>query len=132
MPKAEGLSLPFEDAGHIRSDLLETIPYEGNEQTIRLHYPEFSAVCPFSGLPDIAVVDVSYIPSDRIIELKSLKYYYVSFRNVGIYQEDATDRIYKDLKSVLDPRALYVRTEYNVRGGIGAVCEMGNKAKEEK
>ena len=132
MPKAEGLFLPFEDHSHIRPDLLEILPYEGEEQTIHLKYPEFSAVCPFSGLPDVASVYVSYIPKDRIVELKSLKYYYMSFRNVGIYQEDVTNRIYKDLTSLLDPQSLYIETIYNVRGGIKTTCEIGQKIKEEK
>ncbi|MDD3095918.1 MAG: preQ(1) synthase [Candidatus Neomarinimicrobiota bacterium] len=130
MPKAEGLTLAFETADKIRTDLLETLPYKGGEQIIRLNYPEFSALCPFSGLPDIAEIDIVYSPADRIIELKSLKYYFLSFRNVGIYQEDMTDRIYRDLKKILIPRTFYVKTRYNIRGGIGAVCEMGEKAKE--
>ena len=127
MPKAEGLSLPFEDHSHIRADLLETIPYEGEDQTIHLDYPEFSAVCPFSGLPDVAVVTVSYVPSDKIVELKSLKYYYISFRNVGIYQEDMTNRIYQDLNQLLNPKKLYIKTIYNIRGGIETTCEIGTK-----
>lgn len=94
-----------------------------------MNYPEFSAVCPFSGLPDIAIIDVSYMPKDKIVELKSLKYYYLSYRNVGIYQEDMTNRIYQDLKELLDPQELYIRTLYNIRGGIETVCEIG-KIKE--
>jgi 7-cyano-7-deazaguanine reductase len=132
MPRAEGLTLNFEDTDKIRTDLLETLPYKGGEQRISLNYPEFSALCPFSGLPDIAEIDIVYVPSDRIIELKSLKYYFVSFRNVGIYQEDMTDRIYKDLKKTLKPRTLYIKTRYNIRGGIAAVCEIGDKAKEQE
>jgi 7-cyano-7-deazaguanine reductase len=125
MPKAEGLALPFEDHSHIRPDLLETLPYEGEDQLIHMDYPEFSAVCPFSGLPDIATVSVSYIPTDKIVELKSLKYYYLSYRNVGIYQEDMTNRLYNDLKALLNPKSLYIKTLYNVRGGIETVCEIG-------
>ena len=127
MPKAEGLTLPFEDHSHIRPDLLETLPYKGEDQTIHLDYPEFSAVCPFSGLPDVATVYISYVPMDKIVELKSLKYYYISFRNVGIYQEDMTNRIYQDLKELLNPKKLYIQTIYNVRGGIETTCEIGEK-----
>ena len=127
MPKAEGLSLAFEDQSHIRPDLLETLPYKGEDQTVHLSYPEFSAVCPFSGLPDVAIIDVSYVPNNKIVELKSLKYYYVSFRNVGIYQEDMTNRIYQDLKILLEPKSLYIKTTYNIRGGIETVCEIGKK-----
>jgi 7-cyano-7-deazaguanine reductase len=127
MPKAEGLSLAFEDQSHIRPDLLKTLPYKGEDQAIHLNYPEFSAVCPFSGLPDVAIIDVSYVPNNKIVELKSLKYYYVSFRNIGIYQEDMTNRIYQDLKALLDPKILYIKTTYNIRGGIETVCEIGKK-----
>lgn len=130
MPQAEGLILSFEGTEQIRTDLLETLPYDGGKQVVTLNYPEFSAVCPFSGLPDIAEIDIVYVPEEKIIELKSLKYYFVSFRNVGIYQEDMTNRIYRDLKKTLKPRTLYIRTRYNVRGGIEAVCEIGEKAKE--
>ncbi|MCK4530905.1 MAG: NADPH-dependent 7-cyano-7-deazaguanine reductase QueF [Candidatus Marinimicrobia bacterium] len=127
MPKAEGIKLPFGDQGQIRPDLLETLPYEGEDQTIHLNYPEFSAVCPFSGLPDIATIMITYVPSDKIVELKSLKYYYISFRNVGIYQEDMTNRIYQDMKKILKPQSLYIKTIYNIRGGIETVCEIGKK-----
>ncbi len=127
MPKAEGIKLPFGDQDQIRPDLLETLPYKGEDQTIHLNYPEFSAVCPFSGLPDIATIMINYVPSDKIVELKSLKYYYISFRNVGIYQEDMTNRIYQDMKKVLKPKSLYIKTIYNIRGGIETVCEIGKK-----
>ena len=127
MPKAEGLTLNFKDQSHIRPDLLETLPYDGVDQTVHLDYPEFSAVCPFSGLPDVARVFISYVPSTKIVELKSLKYYFISFRNVGIYQEDMTNRIYKDLKALLEPKKLYIKTIYNVRGGIETTCEIGKK-----
>jgi len=126
MVKAEGLSLPFYGPEAIRADMLEPIDYHGNEQTITLEYPEFSAVCPYSGLPDIAHITIEYIPNKKIIELKSLKYYFVSYRNVGIYQEDMTDRVYKDLKKVLNPQKLRVTTLYNVRGGIETRCVMGS------
>ncbi len=124
MPEADGKTFPFNDHSSIRSDFLETIEYNGNRQEITYRTDEFSAVCPFSGLPDIGRVDIVYIPRKKLVELKSLKYYFISFRNVGIYQEAATDRIYKDLFRVLDPYFLKVKTEYNVRGGIASECVM--------
>ena len=124
MPAAEGKSFDFESEESIKTGFLETIEYTGNPQTITYETEEFSAVCPFSGLPDIAMVTVEYIPGKRIIELKSLKYYYTSYRNVGIYQEAATDRIYRDLLDILQPRSLKVTTVYNIRGGILATCVM--------
>ncbi|MCK5520411.1 MAG: NADPH-dependent 7-cyano-7-deazaguanine reductase QueF [Candidatus Marinimicrobia bacterium] len=125
MPQAEGLSIKFDSHDRIQAELLETLPYEGEEQLIEMDYPEFSAVCPFSGLPDIALVTIRYIPTDKIVELKSLKYYFISYRNVGIYQEDMTNKVYRDLKKLLEPKALEVQTIYNIRGGIETTCTIG-------
>ena len=122
MPKAEGRIFRFETEKSINPKLLETIQYTGGKQLIEYKTKEFSAVCPFSGLPDIGEVIIRYIPSKKIIELKSLKYYFISFRNVGIYQEKATDRIFKDIKKLIRPKYLYVETVYNTRGGIDARC----------
>ena len=85
---------------------------------------EFSAVCPFSGLPDIADLTLRYIPSNQCIELKSLKYYIMSFRSVGIFQEHATARVAEDLQRVLHAKVLTVTTTYNVRGGFETTCSV--------
>ena len=124
MPVAEGLTLDFTDEAAIRVDLLETFPYEGNPQKINYTTNEFSAVCPFSGLPDVAQVKIDYEPNKKIVELKSLKYYLTSFRNVGIYQEHVTNRLFDDLKKLLEPSALKITTVYNTRGGIDATCSV--------
>ncbi|MGE0439490.1 MAG: preQ(1) synthase [Gemmatimonadales bacterium] len=118
MAKAEGRSIPFVDPDQIDVEILETFPYEGPEQEIVTETTEFSAVCPYSGLPDFARLTITYVPGDRCIELKSLKYYITSYRSVGIYQEHATARIAEDLFRVVAPRRLVVRTVYNVRGGF--------------
>ena len=122
MPTPEGQVVPFDDEATISPQALDTFPYNGVEQEVVCETDEFSAVCPYSGLPDIARVKVTYVPSDRCVELKSLKYYYLSFRTVGIYQEHVTDRILRDLRRLLSPRRLCVETEYNVRGGIHTTC----------
>ena len=121
---AEGRILDFEGEDKIRTDLLETFPYEGPRQRICYDTREFSAVCPYSGLPDYAQLVLEYIPDKTIVELKSLKYYIVSYRNVGIFQEPATARLYRDLEALLQPQFLCVRTVYNTRGGIDATCEV--------
>jgi 7-cyano-7-deazaguanine reductase len=121
---AEGRILDFEGEDKIRTDLLETFPYEGPRQRICYETREFSAVCPYSGLPDYAQLVLEYIPAKTIVELKSLKYYIVSYRNVGIFQEPATARLYRDLEALLQPQFLCVRTVYNTRGGIDATCEV--------
>ncbi|MDH4225732.1 MAG: preQ(1) synthase [Deltaproteobacteria bacterium] len=121
---AEGRILEFDGPEKIAVHLLKTFPYSGPRQKILYETREFSAVCPFSGLPDYACFSLEYIPAEHIVELKSLKYYIVSYRNVGIFQEPATARLYQDLHSLLAPQWLKVKTVYNVRGGIDATCEV--------
>ena len=101
MATAEGRTVPFTGPEAIDAAVLETFPYDGPEQEIVTTTREFSAVCPFSGLPDIADLTVRYIPGDRCVELKSLKYYIMSYRSVGIFQEHATARIAEDLQKLL-------------------------------
>ena len=122
MATAEGRTIPFVGPEEIDIAVLETFGYEGPEQRIVTETKEFSAVCPYSGLPDYAVLRIEYVPSDRCIELKSLKYYVNSYRNVGIFQEHATARVAGDLWRVLQPKQLEVRTVYNVRGGFDTTC----------
>ena len=122
MPIPEGKIFSFKDLQHVKNDFLETINYDGLAQEITYTTKEFSAVCPFSGLPDIATVEIVYIPNKYLVELKSLKYYFTSFRDVGIYQEEATNKIFNDLFSLLNPKTLKVKTVYNTRGGIDAIC----------
>lgn len=124
MALAEGRSVPFVGPEHIDVTVLETFPYDGPEQEIVTETGEFSAVCPFSGLPDFARLTITYVPGDRCVELKSLKYYITSYRSVGIYQEHATARIAEDLFRVLSPHRLTVRTVYNVRGGFETTCSV--------
>jgi 7-cyano-7-deazaguanine reductase len=119
---AEGRVFDFEKEEKIGTGLLEVFPYDGPRQKILYETAEFSAVCPYSGLPDYARLRIDYIPGKTIIELKSLKYYIVSFRNVGIFQEAATARIFNDLLALLQPQWLCVTTIYNTRGGIDSTC----------
>lgn len=122
MTKAEGRTIPFVGPEHIDVSVLETFDYEGPDQEIVTETGEFSAVCPYSGLPDFAKLTITYRPGRKCVELKSLKYYVVSYRSVGIFQEHATARIAEDLFRVLAPRSLTVRTLYNVRGGFETTC----------
>lgn len=100
--------------------ILQTIPYEypQNKIEVQLSFGEFSCVCPFSSLPDFAELTVKYTPFEKLIELKSLKYYFYAFRNVKVYNEHAVNKIMEDLKKVLAPHALEVVAEFTVRGGI--------------
>jgi 7-cyano-7-deazaguanine reductase len=122
MPVPGGRTIAFVGPEEIEVSVLETFPYEGPDQEITTETGEFSAVCPYSGLPDYARLSITYVPAARCVELKSLKYYITSYRNVGIYQEHATARIAEDLYRVLAPKRLMVRTVYNIRGGFGTTC----------
>ncbi|MGB3975411.1 MAG: preQ(1) synthase [bacterium] len=124
MNEKKSLFLSFNGPETIRTDLLDTFEYSGERQTIRYVTREFSAVCPFSGLPDIATLEIEYIPKNKCIELKSLKLYFVSFRNVGMFQEHVTDRIYKDIYNLIQPSYLKLTSRYATRGGIDATCEI--------
>lgn len=127
MATPDGLTFNYHDESKINSDLLEVFDFKSPKQYIKTETDEFSAVCPFSGLPDISYVKIEYFPTGgKCVELKSLKYYFVSFRNVGIYQEAATKRIFTDLCSVLDTKQLMVTTIYNIRGGFETTCVEGS------
>lgn len=124
MTIAEGRTIPFAGPETIDVAVLETFEYSGPDQEIVTETREFSAVCPYSGLPDFATLTITYVPSDRCVELKSLKYYVTSYRNVGIFQEHATAKIAEDLFKLLEPQKLEVTTLYNVRGGFETKCRV--------
>ena len=125
--KAEGKTFDFLSEEHINSNFLKVFDFNSTQQYIKTETSEFSAVCPFSGLPDIAYIKIEYYPTGNLcIELKSLKYYFNSFRNVGIYQEGATKRIFEDLKSKLNTKRIRVTSIYNIRGGFETTCIEGS------
>ena len=127
MPKAAGKIFDFLSEDTIRPDYLETFAFDSPKPYIIVESDEFSAVCPFSGLPDYAYLKIEYYPEGgKCIELKSLKYYIISFRNVGIFQEEATKRIHKDLQNILNTENLKITTVYNIRGGFETTCIEGN------
>jgi len=112
-------------------DVLDTFTYEypGKDVIITIDTDEFTAVCPWSGLPDFGTITVNYIPNKRLIELRSIKYYLLSFRNVGIYQEHVANRILNDLAICCKPKWMQVIADYKIRGGVHTVAsvEYGRK-----
>ncbi len=128
MVEAEGRNYRFDGVEAITPDVLETFPYEyvGRDALVEIFTDEFSAVCPFSGLPDFATLTVRYLPSSSCIELKSLKYYLTSYRNVGIYQEHAVNRILDDLVACCAPQWMEVVLDYRLRGGIHTVVTVSH------
>ena len=105
--------------------LLETFENEfpNRDYTIIHTAPEFTSLCPKTGQPDFATIDIDYIPDKLCIELKSLKLYLNSYRSDGVFFESVTNRILEDLVKVLSPRYMVVSAEFNVRGGISSVIE---------
>jgi len=107
-----------EDA--IDTAVLEAVPFDYPESATEVVYEteEFTFVCPWTGLPDFARLVIRYMPQESLVELKSLKYYLTSYRNVGILQEHAVNRILQDLVQLLQPVCMVVEGEYRERGGI--------------
>ena len=108
MAIAEGRTIPFTGPEAVDVGVLETFEYAGPDQEIVTETREFSPVCPYSGLPDFATLRITYVPSDRCIELKSLKFYLQSYRNQGIFYEHVTNTILDDLVSVCNPRYMKI------------------------
>ena len=107
----------------IRRDILDPIDYQyrgARDVRIVIRQPEFTSVCPMTGLPDFGRIVVEYVPRDTIVELKSLKYYLLQYRNVGIFYEHVVNRILEDLKGVLNPKSIRITGEFTSRGGIDA------------
>jgi len=104
----------------IDSKILEAIPFEYPESATEVVYEtdEFTCVCPWTGLPDFGTLTISYMPEKSLIELKSLKYYLTSYRNVGIIQEHVVNRVLNDLVALVQPVTMMVEAEYRERGGI--------------
>ena len=105
------------------ADSLDTFanPRPGRDYEIRFECPEFTCLCPKTGQPDFATIRIRYVPDERCIELKSLKLYLWSFRNVGAFHEAVTNRILDDLVGALAPRRIHVEGDFYVRGGIHTV-----------
>ncbi len=105
------------------SGTLETFPNPRPERDyeIAIRCPEFTSVCPKTGLPDFGEIRITYVPDARCVELKALKYYLTGFRNRGIFYEAATNEILDDLVAALAPRRMTVVGDFSVRGGISTV-----------
>lgn len=118
-------SLPFDGYDAIDSACLETFAYEFPHRKIYIEIStiEFTAVCPYSGLPDFGTISICYTPKEKCIELRSLKYYLLSYRNVGIFYEHLVNRVLEDLVKVSTPHYMKVRVEYTPRGGLATNAE---------
>ena len=112
-----------ETESSIKADCLLTFQYEypGANAIVGIETDEFSAVCPWTGLPDFGSLQVNYTPDQLCLELKSVKYYLLGYRNVGIVREHAANRICNDLVAACKPIKLDLILDYKTRGGLHTV-----------
>jgi len=124
--EAQDRSLPFKGPEAIDADCLECFAYEyaenppGGEIEIVTRTNEFTSVCPFSGLPDFAEVTITYAPDKKCVELRSLKYYLMSYRDVGIWYEHLVNRMLEDLVKAIEPISMEIVIAANARGGLSS------------
>jgi len=104
--------------------------YKGKEIRIAFTCPEFTAICPFSEFPDFATIKIEYVPNELCIELKSLKLYIHSFREVKIFHEHVINRIIEDFVQACDPLAVDIEGDFNVRGNIKTVIRAAYRRDE--
>ena len=97
--------------------------YPGKSYLIQIEIPEFTAMCPKTGLPDFGIIYIDYKPKKYCLELKSLKEYFVFYRDVGIFHENVVNKTLEDLIKAVSPGYMKVRGEYNIRGGIKTCVE---------
>lgn len=113
---------------------LDTFKYEypGKKIWIDFEIPEFTAICPFSEFPDFAVIRLSYVPNERCIELKSLKLYINSFREVKVFHEHVINMIMEDFVKACDPLRVEIEGDFHVRGNIKTIVRASYKRKNKK
>ena len=107
-------------------DILETFenPEKKNDYLIKMDIPEFTCICPLTSQPDFAEFYLEYIPDKLCVELKSLKLYMGSYREIGAFHEDVTNQIFSDIFSLLKPRFMKIDAHWKVRGGITTYVEV--------
>lgn len=113
---------------------LDTFKYEypGKKIWIDFEIPEFTAICPFSEFPDFAVIRLSYVPNERCIELKSLKLYINSFREVKVFHEHVINMIMEDFVKACDPLRVEIEGDFHVRGNIKTIVRASYKRNNKK
>ncbi|MBC7361911.1 MAG: NADPH-dependent 7-cyano-7-deazaguanine reductase QueF [Candidatus Aminicenantes bacterium] len=102
---------------------IQTFPNQFPDYEITIEIPEYTSVCPKTGLPDFGKITIWYVPDKQVIELKSLKMYILAYRNLGIFYENAVNRILEDVVKACRPKKALVRGEFTPRGGIKSTVE---------
>ena len=118
----------------IEASRLEGWPNPETRQSYRIHlsYPEFTCLCPRSGYPDFATIEIRYCPDRTIVELRSLKLYLNSFRDRRISHEAAINLIFRDLEEILSPRDMEVTGDFNVRGNLKTIIRVSTEMNRKK
>lgn len=116
----QGLDISSTPRAEMQLFPLDTFAYEfpGKEITIKFKIPEFTCICPFSDFPDFATIRIEYVPHERCVELKSLKLYINSFREVKVFHEHVINMILEDFVKACDPLRVEIEGDFNVRGNI--------------
>ncbi len=104
--------------------------YSDKDYTIEITNPEFTAVCPKTGLPDFGTIRISYTPNEQCVELKSLREYFLFFRDVGIFHEHVVNKILEDFVAACDPRKVEIVGDFHIRGGIKTVVRADYEPEE--
>src|SRR5467141_1411064 len=134
LPPANQQDLDIRSTPRKEMDLypLDTFPYEfpGREIKINFEITEFTAICPFSDFPDFATIRLEYVPNERCVELKSLKLYINSFRDVKIFHEHVINIILEDFVNACDPLSVEIEGDFNVRGNIKTTVRANYKRQE--
>lgn len=133
-PNQQGLDIRSTPREEMNLVALDTFPYEyvGKKIKISFEIPEFTAICPFSDFPDFAVIRLEYVPNERCIELKSLKLYINSFRNIKIFHEHVVNVIMEDFVKACDPLKVEIEGDFHVRGNIKTVVRAKYKRDKNK
>lgn len=125
----QGLDIRSTPREEMDLNTLDTFAYEyaGHEIWIEFEIPEFTAICPFSDFPDFAIIRLKYVPNERCIELKSLKLYINSFRNIKVFHEHVINIILEDFVKACDPVKVEIEGDFHVRGNIKTVVKASYK-----
>jgi len=120
-PLEKKIKYNIESPDIVKANVLDAIEYgykSRRDIDIVIRQLEYTSVCPMTGLPDVGCITIKYRPDTKIVELKSLKFYLLQYRNVGIFYEHLVNRILDDLVTVLEPKSMEVTGDFTARGGI--------------
>ncbi len=127
----QGLNITPTPRAEMNLHPLDTFPYEfvGREINVGFEMPEFTAICPFSDFPDFATIRLNYVPHERCVELKSLKLYINSFREVKIFHEHVINLMMEDFVAAVAPLKVEIEGDFNVRGNIKTIVRAAYEKK---